>query len=98
MSLEQVLDNLRDSIMQYGLNSLNGGFCTIHPKGEDIHNKYYVVQVEYGVQDGVRDDVREQTYWIEKQTLNVYCWVYRSGYIQLDLSRQLDQDFGNGEN
>ena len=93
MTVNQVLDKLRDSIMRYGLNSLNGGFCTIQLEDNSEDVRYYAVQVEYGVQDGVRDDVREQTYWMHKQTLDLYCWVYVSGYIQLNLSKPLDQDF-----
>ena len=93
MTINRALGNLRDSIMQYGLNSLNGGFCSIRLMDSSEDTRYYSVQVEYGVQDDIRNDVREQTYWMHKSTLDLYCWVYVSGYIQLDLSKPLDQDF-----
>ena len=74
MTVNQVLDNLRTQTNRdNGLGMFSGGFCTVNlVSSTDKAERYHQVTATYGVQNDVENEVSVDTYFMCKQTLDLF--------------------------
>ena len=73
MTVNQILDDLRTQVKRdNGLGMFSGGFCTTDIELSNISTeRYHKIVVKYGVQNDVQNDVHEETYFMNKETLSL---------------------------